>query len=193
MTKKKGSDNLQKSIEYIFSQIESDLNLPLNFINQLLKDDDWSLVIKLHALIESSITSVLTKNYPQEALSDFIPKLSLHGPRGKVLLARKSDIITDEHSLFINKLSKLRNRLVHNISNVNYSIAEYYKSEQLSDIINRSIDSTSFFINNKIEKNLKVEHLYPNPKDNLLLASIILMVHIYGRANSNKIVINFKQ
>jgi len=51
--------------------------LPDDFYNNLLKEDDWSFVIKLHSLIEASVTHLLTETLDialKDYVTDFINK-----------------------------------------------------------------------------------------------------------------------
>ncbi len=47
------------SIKKRLSALEIDLHLPSGFVMRLLDEDDWSFVIKLHALFEAALTCAL--------------------------------------------------------------------------------------------------------------------------------------
>ena len=42
-------------------ELELDLGLPKGFCFKLLEEDDWSFVIKLHALLESAVSELITR------------------------------------------------------------------------------------------------------------------------------------
>ena len=57
MIDKEISEDMDQSI----SKFETDLNISPGFYKNLLHEDDWSFIIKLSALLETSSTDVLTK------------------------------------------------------------------------------------------------------------------------------------
>lgn len=69
------------------TELEGAFGLPKGFIQGLLKEDDWSFVIKLHALIEASVAHMLTARLG-ENLSEFVHGMNLRGRTSKLSLAR---------------------------------------------------------------------------------------------------------
>lgn len=60
----------------IFTDIadfEKRLNLPLGLYEKLLKEDDWSFVIKLSALFEAACTHILSVRLRATAFSRKVP------------------------------------------------------------------------------------------------------------------------
>lgn len=119
------------------NKIENALGLPDGFYNNLLKENDWSFVIKLHSLIEASVTHLLTetlhialKDYStyinKERLERNISWLELSGKKvGKLSMANSIGLILEENRKFISSLSEIRNLFVHKISNVNLTLENY--------------------------------------------------------------------
>ena len=52
---------MTKDIYNSTREIEKSLGLPKNFIRELLNEDDWSFIIKIHVLLEASISFLLLK------------------------------------------------------------------------------------------------------------------------------------
>jgi hypothetical protein len=110
----------------IVDRLERALGLPHGFYEHLVDtDDDWSFVIKIHALMESSMTMLLTERIGGRSLPDS-PELAdalshLEMSRthvGKVELAFTLGLIKTRDRRLLRFLSELRNTFVHHIKNV---------------------------------------------------------------------------
>ena len=85
-------------------QFEKELNLPNGFfLNLLIKEDDWSFIIKLHALVEAAVSHLLA-SICGDRLLDIFTRLEL-----------SSDTILLQAKLqsFIQKLSSPVDRSKH--------------------------------------------------------------------------------
>lgn len=112
--------------------LESELGLPEDWITFIAAEDDWSFVIKCHALLESAANRALTETLGRPNLLKFISRLELSGERtGKVSLLVNLGHLDSDCKRFISKLSELRNALVHEVANTNLTINEYL--EHLSE------------------------------------------------------------
>jgi hypothetical protein len=103
--------------------LERDLGLPERFLGDLLvSNDDWSFVIKIHALLEASVTHHLVAQTDLRLRSVF-ERLEMSDPRaGKVAFARSLGLLSQEEQTFVRQLSELRNRLVHDPRNVSFDL-----------------------------------------------------------------------
>ena len=100
-----------------------------NLLFSLLEEDDWSLVIKGHALIESVITELILLQTNENKLKPIIERLPLHDSQAsKIKILKIYSLITVEQSRFIKKLSELRNNLAHKIENINFLFDEHVKT-----------------------------------------------------------------
>lgn len=109
----KGS--LMDAISKEVSALESHLGLPSGFYDALLAEDDWSFVIKLSALFEAASGQALGAKLQHPEIENELAYLEQFK---KIALITKLNIITKEQSTFLIKLSELRNKLGHNISEV---------------------------------------------------------------------------
>ena len=113
----------------LFDQVrrfETRLGLPKDFYEQLLREDDWSFVIKLSALFEGACTHVLTTRLHAPNLVDAFAHLDLLNSKvGKVALLRELDAVTPEQASIIRHVGELRNMLAHNVRNVRFSFTEH--------------------------------------------------------------------
>jgi len=57
----------------LLATIEEDLGLPTGFCVRLQNEDDWSFVVKLHALLESAASDFLAKAFGRQELADIFP------------------------------------------------------------------------------------------------------------------------
>lgn len=116
----------------IFTEIESLvvlLGLPEGFYENLLHEDDWSFVVKLNALFEGACTEVLSSCLGTSKITEALANLDFAHPKyGKIAMLKSLDAITPQQTTILSTLAALRNSLVHNISNVQFSFADYMAS-----------------------------------------------------------------
>lgn len=109
-------------------KLEEVLGIELGFFNKLSDEDDWALIIKLHALIESAVSELLTGAFNNASLKDTFSLLELSNKRtGKMAFINALGLLGDAERRYISSLSELRNTLVHNIQNVNYQLDDEIK------------------------------------------------------------------
>jgi hypothetical protein len=58
-------------------EIEKELGLPNNFLWNLRNEDDWSAIIKLHALLETAVTHLLVRFFGRDELEDVFATMEL--------------------------------------------------------------------------------------------------------------------
>lgn len=108
--------------------IEDEMGLPEGFTWEVYQEeDDWGLVIKLYALIESVVSEILALHF-EEPIVDSIQDLSLRGRVSQLRLLSDLHEIPTEYTNFLDELSHLRNVVVHNVDNVNFSLRRYIDS-----------------------------------------------------------------
>jgi hypothetical protein len=112
-------------------EFESTLGLRAGFIEDLIQqDDDWSFVIKAHAIVEAAITQLVAHliGHP-EALEKLLSTLSMGGRHGKVAFVRCLMGLSDPELDFAEALGTIRNHAAHRVSNVEgFSLTGYLKS-----------------------------------------------------------------
>ena len=98
----------------------------LRFLTNLLEDDDWSFIIKSHSLIESLTTELIIARINQEILKPVIERMPLHGEIvSKINVAKSFDLIPNQQRKFVQKISEIRNNIVHKFENINFTLDEY--------------------------------------------------------------------
>ncbi|MGC2424486.1 MAG: hypothetical protein WA666_09060 [Nitrospirota bacterium] len=124
--------DMNKAFKPIYDGIENVLDKltgsSLFYTEMLKEDDDWSFVIKNHALIESALTYLLVNTLKQPQLQKIFSMINISDDRtGKIAFIKSLGLLPKNHITFIHALSTLRNQLVHDIHNVNFSFKEYFQ------------------------------------------------------------------
>lgn len=132
--------NSQKAVV----DLEKRLLLPEGFCLALLSEDDWSFVIKMHALFEAAISQLLVHHIGRPELSDIFARLELsNSTTGKLAFAKALGYVEDEERRFVRKWSELRNVLVHDVTNTSFKIAVHL---QLLDSVQRRQFLSGFYL-----------------------------------------------
>jgi len=125
--------SLASNHPYIISLLHG-VGLPEDFFFNLSMESDWSLIIKLHALFEAVLASLILKRLGKPELEELIANLDFNNVKsGKVAFARSLCLIDKKEVAFLRGLSELRNRLVHNISNVSFEVETYVSTHTASE------------------------------------------------------------
>ncbi len=142
-------DELKNELELIFSGLakyEKDKSLPQDFFKKLLYEDDWSFVIKIHTLIEAAVSESLAAVINPKLLVVF-QQLSLGDTRtGKLKFAEAFGLLNENQLKFIKLLSNIRNKLAHDIKNIDFNFSDYIANLDTNQSNNFSKVLTSLFV-----------------------------------------------
>lgn len=95
---------------------EKQCRLPDGFYLRLLNEDDWSFIIKMHALVEATVSHLLAGACGRPELLDAFARLELSDPKtGKLAFAKALGCLEDADRRFIRQLSEIRNDFVHDV------------------------------------------------------------------------------
>lgn len=108
--------------------LEKRLKVPEHSLMDLIAENDWSLVIKGHALIEGAISILLTDTLDARLQSAFVRLPLSEAKIGKIEFARLLDLVSDEERKFVRLLSELRNKLAHDPRNLSFTFESYLTS-----------------------------------------------------------------
>jgi uncharacterized protein YutE (UPF0331/DUF86 family) len=111
--------------------LEANLGLDPGFFESLDADDesDWSFVIKAHALAEAALSYLLTEAIERPELADLFSRLDMSNKTtGKAAFVKALGLLGEEERRFVSAFSELRNRLVHDVRNVNFDLLEHVES-----------------------------------------------------------------
>jgi hypothetical protein len=112
---------------------ESRVGLRPGFFNELIQEEDWSFVIKLHTFLDACLTHTICSVLGKPELEAVIARLEMsNNQSGKLAFAKKLNILTPPQRRFISRLSQLRNELAHNAHAVDFSF-EHYMNQMTED------------------------------------------------------------
>ena len=170
------TDQTAEQIEYIRG-FEAQLGVPSGFFERLLHEDDWSFLIKLHALVEAAATTLLVEALNRPELRDQFARVPLSDSEyGKLSLMKSLGIVSAPYRGFIRKLSELRNQSVHNVQHTNLNfkslVAEAPKSKRvaLAEVLGVGVRGSS-------QGRLKL--LEENPKG-LIWVSALCLISVFA-------------
>jgi hypothetical protein len=108
------------------NDLESRVGVPPGFFRKLLDEDDWTFVIKLHALFEAACTHLLLYHFREPNLAQVFSRLELSGKTtGKLEFLGHIGLLGKERRRFISSLSELRNSLVHDVRNCEFELKAF--------------------------------------------------------------------
>jgi hypothetical protein len=104
-------------------QLLESVGLPPDFLSRLMTESDWSFIIKLHAVFESVLSSLIVRSLGSRGIDDQVAHLDFNNAKsGKVAFARGLGLLGKPAVTFLRGLSELRNMLVHDIGNVSFDL-----------------------------------------------------------------------
>lgn len=116
---------LDRAIFRGFAELETSIGVGQGFFAGLQREDDWSFVIKLHAVFEATATHLLTHHFREEALRDLFARLELSNKTtGKLAFLKALELLGSENRRYVSSLSELRNALVHDVRNCSFNLKE---------------------------------------------------------------------
>ncbi len=162
--------------------LERELRLPEGFLESLEEEDDWSFIIKLHALLEGAISFLLTRHFGgNEALAKIMDRIELSNKEtGKMAFVKALDLLIPEGQTFISKLSELRNKVVHNISEVGFDLSLYVQCLN-KDQFNNFVQAFQLGDISKRGKNLQEqkERVGVNAKHRMLECAVMILAIVH--------------
>ena len=139
----------RQSLAELIPLLETELGIEPGFFDSLDSEgeNDWSFVIKAHALAEAAASHLLTRQFQKPELADLFSRLDMSNKAtGKAAFIKAMRLLGEDERRFISSLSELRNRLVHDVRNVNFDLLAYVealsKKEQDAFLKNFNIIST---------------------------------------------------
>lgn len=122
------SESIPAHSPELITQLEKDVGVPEGFFATIIHEDDWSLVIKLHGLIEAGLTQILAAYFDDPRLESLFARMGLGGQFGKLAFIRALELLPGYNISFIQKVADIRNSVVHRIDNVSFSIEAHLRS-----------------------------------------------------------------
>lgn len=166
------------------AHFEKELGLPDGFFtNLLVKEDDWSFIIKLHALVEAAVAHLLAATCGDKLL-DVFSRLELSSlETGKLAFAKALDLLDKRERKFIRKLSEIRNSFAHDVTRAGATLAGYVArlDPQQFKAFREAVGPIEDTIEIEGDKIPSANFVRENPKLNIWLGALGLISLIYQR------------
>jgi hypothetical protein len=106
-------------------KLEGTLSAPPGSLVGLWVQDDWTFVIKSHALLEAAVSQMLA-NALDRRLDDVFGRLELgRTDVGKLAFAHALELLSSEERGFIRTLSDVRNLLAHDLRHLDFDLSAH--------------------------------------------------------------------
>jgi hypothetical protein len=137
----------QAQIRESAEDAEQHLEVPAGTITSIPREPDFIATVKTYAVIEPILNDLIAKPPPlpfdlspwlsaeqgvNENFRDFVAALNISGRTGKLRLAKGLGLLRDHHIEFIEAVTRVRNRYVHNVKKMHKSLTEILTEEQAS-------------------------------------------------------------
>ena len=100
--------------------------VPIAAISTLDSDDDWTFVIKTHALIEAALNQLIVDALKHDSLHEIVSWMDTGDRRkGKLAFVKALDLLPSSARQFITIMSNLRNDSLHEIKNLNFTFTAW--------------------------------------------------------------------
>lgn len=161
-------------------ELEIEMGIPKGFFNSLLHSNDWSFVVKLHAFLESAVTFLLTEIVDPK-LEHVLAQLEMSNKKtGKLAFLSALGILESRSYRFISKLSELRNKLVHNVKNVSFSLPEYVNKMDKQQLKSFMITYCPFYDESFGKKDKWINFARTEPKKYIWIGATYIFTRIYN-------------
>lgn len=116
-------DQANKLLLEMGGELLSELKGKSDFMLSLIESDDWSMIIKSHALLESLVTELIVSRTEEPKLKALLERLPLSDDQiGKIKIAKDYDLLSSSERAFIRRFAVLRNQLVHKFENLDFDL-----------------------------------------------------------------------
>ena len=117
-------DDFTKKIEELYKIYEINYKEFSDKLYSIVNDDDWSFVIKVVAIIESTLTKLLLEKSGDIKFTKLFESISVSR---KMDLLFELGLCTSEGKTFIKYLLKLRNKLAHDPDELDFNFEKFIK------------------------------------------------------------------
>ena len=122
------SDDNQEYINKALIELSEELGVDHSSLIGIFKESDWSFLLKLCAIFESSLDTLIVETLGKSEIRDVVSFLDLGNSKsGKLVLARALDIVSSEEKSLIMMIAKMRNKLAHDATKLSFDLCDYYK------------------------------------------------------------------
>jgi len=152
---------------------EAQLGVAKGFFEALLRENDWSFLIKIHALVEAGATNVIVEAMGKPELRNHFAQLPLSDSNyGKLSLLKELDVLSGPYRGFVRKLSELRNQAVHNVNQTSLDLKQMCLDAPKDK---RKALAETLGVGLKASSEIRLGFLLSNPKFLIWVSSLCLI------------------
>jgi hypothetical protein len=164
-------------------EFEKRIGIRPGFFNELIREDDWSFVIKLHAFFEACLTHAICSHLGRPELEDPIARLDTANPRcGKIAFIKQLELLNKSQRRYIVSLAELRNHLAHNVKSVDFNFQSYIsnlsESAQNNFYVSFSLDEMFEPLSEPDELRI-ISYVHAAPKFGIARAGLVVLGDLY--------------
>lgn len=179
------------------NEFERRLGVRSGFFNELIREDDWSFVIKLHAFIEAGLTNAICAVLGHPELEDVVSRLdTANNQCGKLAIVKRLGMLNKPQRRFVAVLSELRNDIVHNAKSVDFSFERHMAAMPEQRLIQfctaLSLDELLKPDSEPNEIRL-ISYVHDVPKFGIAYTATIVVTELYVQATSGDLSSTFKE
>jgi hypothetical protein len=177
------------ALQSAVTQIEQEIGLEQGFLNSIYGgEDDWSFILKLHALLDSALTLSIGKAIGHRRLDPVIARLPLSGKAGKRAFALALHALSRQEDGLLDAIGRVRNRLAHDPTHAKFTLRTYLDGLSLEQRRQFSIEIAGTLMEGdkapdalqRLEEVAKTVVLQ-QPRFSIWIASMYLIARLYAR------------
>jgi len=165
----------------LIKDFEKDFGIPEGYFSSFLKDDDWSFIIKIHALLEAVASQLLANATGDIRLQKVFDRLELSNKdTGKMAFLKALELLTKKQKAYIILISNIRNDVVHDIKNMNFNFMNYIANmddNQKASFIDRII----YFDATDKQRIVWRDFTLSKPRESIYLATFYLIIQVHSK------------
>lgn len=178
-------------------EFEHRIGVRSGFFNELVREDDWSFVIKLHAFIEACLTNAICAVLGRPELEDVVSRLdTANNQCGKLAIVKRLGMLNKPQRRFVAVLSELRNDLAHNAKSVDFSFKHYMAEMPEQELIRfcTALSLDELFEPDSERNEIRlISYVRDVPKFGIAYTATIVVTELYAQAMSGDLSGVFKQ
>jgi hypothetical protein len=153
-----------------------------NLLDSLMNDDDWTFVVKIHAMIEVGLNHLIIAHLEQPSLNDVVARLETNNPRaGKLAFVKACGLLHEDGILLVRLLSEVRNRAVHGIENFDLNLAGYFRDLDVNQQKNWR-RALTWWMTEPLEKSVSLNKEFTQPRELIRVAGMAILATAYQKA-----------
>jgi hypothetical protein len=178
---------MEPDYKALISTIEKDFSIPEGYFVSFLREDDWSFIIKIHALLEAAASQLLAHAAGDVRLQKVFERLELSNKdTGKLAFLKALELFDKKQQSFVVFVSRLRNDIVHDIRNINFKFKDHMNGmddNQKASFVDKII---AFNVDDPTREYWR-NFIFSNPKGAIWAATFSVVVHAYMKIREIKL------